>query len=79
MRLIIQLVCFAFYFRNGAIGFIVVVFLNVWDSSDGKVFEEFKKDYASINEACKSVGYIKKPCNQQGSWFCLSNTYFKYI
>ena len=37
------------------------------DAKDAKpMLEEFKKDYSSITEACKAVGFVRDTCSTRG-------------
>ncbi|XP_078312699.1 complement C1q tumor necrosis factor-related protein 3-like [Crassostrea virginica] len=48
-------------------GFLIALLFNVYTITAGKdakpVLEEFKKDYSSIMEACKAVGFVRDNCS----------------
>ena len=47
------------------------------DAKDAKpMLEEFKKDYSSITEACKAVGFVRDACTNRGISL-LQNLFFK--
>ena len=46
---------------------LVVLNCGYCDAKDAKpILEEFKKDYSSISEACKAVGFVRDACSTQG-------------
>ncbi|XP_022295233.2 complement C1q tumor necrosis factor-related protein 3-like [Crassostrea virginica] len=45
---------------------LVVLNCGYCDAKDAKpILEEFKKDYSSISEACKAVGFVRDACSTQ--------------
>ena len=62
-----------FDYRKAAVGFIVVVFLNVCEYSEGKdtkLLEEFEKDYTTITKSLQSCR-IRQKYMQQPRSVCL--------
>ena len=47
--------------------FLGILYCRYNDAKDAKpMLEEFKKDYSSITEACKAVGFVRDACSNRG-------------
>ena len=47
--------------------FLGILYCRYNDAKDAKpMLEEFKKDYSSITEACKAVGFVRDTCSNRG-------------
>lgn len=62
-----------FLLRNTNIRLLIALLFNMYTCTDGKdakpVLENFKKDYSSIIDACKAVGFVRDNCSTRGLYF----------